>query len=432
MTKHAPSAAPSKESAPPPSALSLNALFMDFRLLLILFIASRLLLAMVYQPLVTQGVERGMTAGGDFQTYYQIAALSKDYGLPLRDWWSEFPPLWSYLSVAIYQVQGASYPGFALALAVIFVAADVGNLFLLRRIATRLYRADTAMALAWIYALLVVPLVFVFWTFEVLVAFALLLGLWWLLEDRPVRSALAIALGTLVKFTSAILLGAVWRYKNRQSALRFTLVLMGLVALVILPFLLQNATMTLPSLTAQFSKASYQTVWALLDGNYRTGNFGPLTDRLDPALAAVTLGNPAVVPGWLRLGAAGLLGLFVFWRTRRLDDKGLVAFVAFTLLIFFLQAQGWSPQWLAQIIPLILLCFPSRNGVLIVVVLSLLTFAEYPVLFIRTGDTGGEITGALQLPFAVLVIARTITLISVAVALYGILRQPRDRSGQVI
>jgi len=38
--------------------------------------------------------------------------------------------------------------------------------------------------------------------------------------------------------------------------------------------------MTMPSLTAQFNKASYESIWALIDGNYRTGNFGPLTDRL--------------------------------------------------------------------------------------------------------------------------------------------------------
>ena len=73
----------------------------------------------------------------------------------------------------------------------------------------------------------------------------------------------------------------------------------------------------------------------------------------------------------------------------------MVAFVAITLLIFFIQAQGWSPQWLAQIAPLMLLCFPTRDGVTAVVLLALVTFAEYPFLFIRTGDTGGVITGAL-------------------------------------
>jgi hypothetical protein len=93
------------------------------------------------------------------------------------------------------------------------------------------------------------------------------------------------------------------------------------------------------------------------------------------------------------------------------------------VFIFFLQAQGWSPQWLAQILPLILLCFPTKNGVLLSVVLSLIVFAEYPLLFIRTGDTGGEITGPFVAPFAGLILARTIILIGLCVALYNKLRQ---------
>ncbi|MCA9907034.1 MAG: hypothetical protein KC519_00170, partial [Anaerolineae bacterium] len=156
---------------------------------------------------------------------------------------------------------------------------------------------------------------------------------------------------------------------------------------------------------------------------YRTGNFGPIQDRFDPAKASELLGNPAVIPGWLRLAVAAGIGVLIYARTRRYDARGLVAFVTITLLIFFLQAQGWSTQWQAQIIPLLLLALPTRNTVLGLVLLSLAAFAEYPFLFIRTGETGGEITGALQMPFAILVVARTLILISFCVALYQKLRQ---------
>jgi hypothetical protein len=412
------------------SSLSLPGLLGDFRLLLILFVAFRIMLLMVYQPLLLQDVERGITTGGDFQTYFQIASLSKTVGLPLRDWWSEFPPLWSYLSVVVYQLQGAnaSYGGFAMLLSIIFLAADTGNLILIRKIAAHLYKPETGSALAWVYALLLAPLVFTFWTFEALVVFTLLLGVWWLLKRQDMRSALAITVGTLIKFTPALALGAVWRMRDIRRAVRYTLVWIGLVFLVYIPFFAQNAAMTLPSLTAQFSKASYESIWALIDGNYRTGNFGPLTERLDPANASNMQGNPPRIPGWMRLGIAGAVGLFVFARTRRFDDKGLVAFVGITLLIFFLQAQGWSPQWVTQIIPFVLLCFPTRNGVIIVILLSLATFAEYPFLFIRTGDTGGEITGALVMPYTILILARTGILVGLSVAFFGILRQVREQA----
>ena len=410
--------------------LQLNALLADFRLLLILFVSFRLLLLLIYQPFILQGVERGIAAGGDFQTYFQIASLSDKVGLPLRDWWSEFPPLWSYFSVLIYKLQ-PNYTGFSMLLGFAFLVFDVGNLVLLRKIATQLYSEDTAQALAWIYAVLLAPLVFVFWTFEVVVAFFVLLSLWWLLKERDKLAGVGIALGVLVKFTPVVLLGAVWRYRPVRKAIVPTVISVGVIVVVYAIFFVQNAAMTMPSLTAQFSKASYQTVWALIDGNYKTGNFGPLEDRLDPAKASITLGNPAKIPGWLRLGAALAVGVFVFLRTRRFDAKGLVAFVGISLLIFFLQAQGWSPQWLVQIIPFILLCFPSRDGVLIVVLLSLVTFTEYPFLFIRTGDTGGAITGALLTPFAALVLARTAMLVGICVAMYRILRQSRDRQGLV-
>ncbi|HEX2907481.1 MAG TPA: hypothetical protein VHO69_11505 [Phototrophicaceae bacterium] len=395
----------------------------DFRLLVILFIAFRVMLLLAFQPLALEGGERGLTTGGDYLTYFNIASLADSVGAPFQAWWSEFPPGWTFLSVLVYQLTGGSYASYALILGVIMLTFDTGNLVLLRKIGTHLYGANTGMALAWIYAGLLAPLVFTFWTFEPLVAFWLLLGLWWLLKKQETRSAIAAAVGALTKFTPVLLLGAVWRFREKRAAVRYTVVLIGLFVLVYLPLFATNAAMTLPSLTAQFNKASYQTVWALLDGNYRTGNFGPLTDRTDPAKVTVTQGNPAVVPGWLRLGGALVIGLLVFVRTRRFDDRGLVAFVTITLLVFFVQAQGWSPQWLAQIVPLVLLCFPTRDGVLIVMLLSAATFTEYPFLFLRTGETGGEITGVLVLPFTALVLARTVMLVGLGVALYRKLRQ---------
>jgi hypothetical protein len=158
-----------------------------------------------------------------------------------------------------------------------------------------------------------------------------------------------------------------------------------------------------------------------MDGNYSTGCLCSLNDRTHPERANIVQGNPARIAGWLRLGVATAAGVWVFARARRLDDRGLVAFVAITLLVFFLQAQGWSPQWLMQIIPLVLLCFPSTKGVLTIMLLSFLTFVEFPVLFIRTQ---GEITGGLMTPFVLVVLARTGVLLGLCVAYYRLLRQP--------
>jgi hypothetical protein len=409
--------------------LQLTALLGDFRLLLILFAAFRLLLLMIYQPLVIDGIERGVAAGGDFPYYHALASMTSTGLWPFRDWWHEFPPLASTLYVAVYRLSGGSYGAYAMLFGAIMLAFDVGNLALLRRIGTRLHGANTGMALAWIYAVMLAPAVFIWWNFEPMVVCFTLLGLWWLLRGDNLRSAVIVAIGTLTKFTPALLLGAVWRFRPQTSALRYTAIIVGLFALVYALLFAQNAAMTAPSLTAQFSKASYETVWALLDGNYSTGNFGTVASHLDPTQANVIQGNPSVVPGILRLALAGAVGLFVFASTRRFDERGLVAFVTITLLIFFLQSQGWSVQWLAQIIPLVLLCFPTRDSVIILVLLSLVAFAEYPLLFIRTGDMGGVISGPLVMPFVVLVLARTALLVGLCVGLYQQLRRERSPEG---
>lgn len=401
------------------------ALLADFRLLLLLFVFFRFLLALVYQPVLVGGVERGLTASGDFQYFFALASLTDDGLWPYRDWWHEFPPLTSHLMILAYRVAGAraAYSGFSLVFGGIMLAADIGSLVLLRAIGARLYDRGVGMALAWIYALMLAPVIFMWWNFESLVAFLLLFGVYGLVARRDSQSALVATIGGLVKFTPLLLLGAVWRFRPPREALRYSLIALGGFGLVYALFFAQSVEMTLPSLTAQFGKTSYQTVWALLDGNYTTGLFGTVDSHFDPVAAAASYGYPAVVPGWLRLAGAALVGLFIYVRTRRFDRRGLVAFVTVTLLIFFLQAQGWSPQWLVQIIPLVLLCFPTFNGVMVLLLLTIMSFVEYPLLFTASPDGAPQVYPEMRTVFAILVLARTGLLIGLCVALYRRLRQ---------
>ena len=123
---------------------------------------------------------------------------------------------------------------------------------------------------------------------------------------------------------------------------------------------------------------------------------------------------------------SAVLGLIVYARTLRRDGRAVLAFVAITVLIFFLQAQAWSPQWICLIIPLTLLVFPTRRGVLATVVLTLVVLAEYPLLWMRTADLDppGVMAGNLLLPWAALVLMRTGLLAGLAVACYQVLRAP--------
>ncbi len=398
-------------------------LLRDSRVVLYLFVSFRLMALLVYQPL--NGLGPGITAFGDYQHYYNLASLSEQGQVPYRDYWYEFPPIFPILSLAVYRVANArDFTAYTVLFGLLMIAFDTVNLLLLRAIAGRLYSPPVGAALSWVYAALAVPFVFTFWTFEPVVVCLLLLSVYWLLVGRDSRSAMAAALGALTKLFPLVILGAVWRFRPPREAIRYTLIAAGLTALGLIGMLAVAGPFGLPSLLAQFNKASYQSVWALLDHNYKTGNFGPLADHFDPAKAYALLGNPPVIPAVLRGLVFAALGLFLYARTRRDDDRGIVAFIAITVTVFFLWSQGWSPQWQMVLTPLILLNFPTRDGVLICLTLALISFAEYPLLFSRTAATDGAI-GPAQLPlFTALVLARTALLAGFAVALYRRLRMP--------
>lgn len=407
-------------------------LLADFRLLLYLFIGFRLTMAIVYQPYTfdlyeADGTptlaERGMTSFGDFRYFYRLAQLSDDGDWPYRDYWYEFPPVWPALFIGLYRLMSLrgdiDYASWAAALGLLLTAFDVGNLFLLRRLARRLHGDGMAAALPWLYAILAAPLIFPWWNFESLVLFLVLLALVWLLDGRGDRSAVVTALGVLTKYMPALALPAVWRFYDRRAAFRYTAISLGLATVTAGLLIAWGGEMAQASLLAQGSRASYQSIWALIDGNMETGHFAGLDKRYDPDAAYTPAGHDAVISWWLRLIPFAAVGLFIYTRRMRRDDQGVVAFFTMTVVLFFLWAQGWSPQWALTLTPLILLNFPDRNGVLLCLIIAFAGFVEYPALFMRTAETDGAISGALVMPFVLIILFRTALLIGIAAALYA-------------
>lgn len=427
-----------RDMTPPPTnptanSIAIHALLVDFRVLLLLYVSLRVLLMMAYPPVGSQNAE-GLLLGGDRFYHYQLARLSAGGDMPFRDWWSEFPPVWPWLSVAIFRGLGnAPYVIWAAVMSALMLLFDIGNLILIRSIGARIYGRPTGIAVAWCYALMALPLVQLFWNFESMVAFFLLLGLRALLTGRDTVASIAGAIGALVKFTPALLLGAALRYRR---PLKFSYMLLigvlifgGVYGLMLVDN--PNPQVTLTSLTAQFRKASYGSVWALIDGNLSGGDLAfPDDDAVllhyDLDAASELYGRPPLVPASIRIGLALAIGLVCFFSVRRNDMRGVTAFVLLTLLIFFLQAQGWSPHWLVQILPLTLLCFPTRAGVLTCLALSALSFLETPLLYTRIATPGSLVIdfGLLTL-YSFSIITRTAILIGLCVALYRVLRSDR-------
>jgi uncharacterized membrane protein len=379
----------------------------NLKLILSLFIGSRLMTLMAW-PAET------LTLYGDFRYYFDLAALSDARHLPFLDYWSEHAPLFPFLNLLTYRL-GSAFKNHVLLNALVLLAFEVGALILLHRLAVDIHGEKRAEQIGWAYTALYVPVFIWLGTFEIMTAFFVLLTLFALRRDRIWHAGLAIGLGALTKYLPLVLLATVWRQRGPRAALRAGLIATLVCAAVFGPLLALSPEFTLASLRSQAAKSSWQTIWALIDGNAaNTGNFGPIADRFDPAAASQPLHNPSRLPSWLTLIPFALLGLFAATRPRLRPKDDAILFTALTLTLLFLWSKGWSPQWQILLVPLLLLAFPLRRAVAFVLALGFINLLEWPVILSR------GLTGWLPLT----VVARTLVLALLAWELY---RQMRMR-----
>ena len=372
-----------------------------FLLILLLFISFRLMMAMAYPP-------EALTSYSDYPYFYALADLARQGYYPLLDYWYEYPPIFPYLSQAVYTVTGG-YRAYATLLAAVMLIFEAGNLVFLYLIANEIHDKETSLKIAWIYSCLLVPVFFLWNGLDSLSHFFMLLSLLWLLRNRHALSAMALGLGLMTKYLPGILLATVWRFIKVRKALAYTLIAAVVVTAILLPFAVASPSYTLASLRSQASKSSWQTVWALIDGNYTTGLFGPVADHLDPTRADLQLHNPSRIPWFITMLLFALIYLYLFSRPIDTGNKGaLLSFTGMTLCLFFLWSKGWSPQWQVMLIPLILLVFPNGHGVLYCLVLGFVNFLEWPVILSR---------GLTQL-LPLTVVTRTLVLGLMAVEFY--------------
>lgn len=380
----------------------------SFGLVIMLFVSARVMTLMNWPA-------ENLALYGDYRYYFDLGALSDAGFIPFIHYWSEYPPLFPFLNLAFYQLSGGVFNNYVLLTSLALLLFEVGSLIFLYRLATDMHGETQATYISWVYVALHVPVFIWLSTFEAMTLFFLLWALFALGRGRLWLSGLLIGLGAMTKLLPIVLLATVWRVRGWRAALLSGLAALLVMGVILGPLLALSPSYTLASLKAQPGKSSWQTVWALIDGNVdNTGNFGPIADHFDPAKATALLHNPPRLPGWLTLIPFALLGLFVFTRPRVRDRDDGVIFTALAFAIFFLWARGWSPQWQVFLIALLLLALPLRRAVLFILVLGFVNLLEWPVILSR---------GLFQfLPITVL--ARTFVLGLLAIELYQHLRQP--------
>jgi hypothetical protein len=357
----------------------------DLRTWISLFLTARLILLLA-TPL------EGLGGYGDIPNYIQLAGL----GRPFLDYWVEFPPLFPFLSAVMFRLANGQVHVYLYLFFILMTVFQAGNLYLFGKL-LELVRPNSEWKTPirlYFTILLVCP--YGWWYFDPLAVFCMLAGVYLFIRDKVHWGGVAVGIGVLLKFFPALVLPGIWKLRGAYRAGRATALAFGLVLLAYGWLYLRSPQLTAASLASQASKGSWETVWALLDANLQTGNFGPYTERYQASRAFLPVGNPARIPAWLTLIAFGLLGVWAWLRARLNTGADLVAFVGFTWCIFLLWSPGWSPQWLLYLLPLILLALPAKEGSLLAVVFTLVNLLEWPVMLSRGYNWGLWITVPLR------------------------------------
>jgi len=334
----------------------------------------------------------GLYGFGDIKHFYNLAKL----GWPYLDFWVEFPPVFLYISLLLYRLAGIREHTYGYLLVILLSLVQAVTIFVFIKLCELAHQEIEARWRIFMYTVMTVGLVYGWWYFDPLAVLFTLLGIYYILSGRDTLAGLAIAAGILVKFFPILIIPSVWLFTTRRRALKLTSIALGTALIVYLVLYILSPSYTIASLSSQFNKGSWETIWALIDGNFKTGNFGPLVERLNPIFANDLQGNPARLSPLFTLLLFLIVGAWIFFRTRLDGPIPLIAFIGLTWCIFLLWSPGWSPQWVLYLIPFILLTLDERDAVLMTIILILVNLLEWPVLLSRGYQWGLWLTVPLR------------------------------------
>jgi hypothetical protein len=238
-------------------------------------------------------------------------------------------------------------------------------------------------------------------------------------------SAVAMALGFLVKLTPIILLPVAIRWlgarlswdalrhewfqrKSPGNLLRpvlYTLTAAGVIVVAGYWLLGGHTALAFSSFRINSLRPPWQSVWAVVDGYWGYG-LVPLDMRNLQGLSR-TLWESRLPWNWISLG---FLALYLWLYTRRYDwsrARAAIAFTGVSAIWMFLYSKGWSPQFLVWILAFLALLMPNLRGIALALALSMVNVVESYIYLILLPGERWILVGT--------VILRTLLLLAVAV-----------------
>jgi hypothetical protein len=213
---------------------------------------------------------------GDFPIYFQVAELP---GYPYIQTWSEYPPLFAWLVEGIYQISGGNQFLFDFVFFLLLTICGAVSLWFFYEISKKVnLNENQQIIINLAYFSLSAFFAYTWWYFDFLPVMLMLWVIYLILHDKMKTSAVVLAAGILAKWFPILLLPATFRYKKWKQAFRITIISFGITFLIWGLFYITSPIMTKASLQSQPSRSSWQTIWALIDANYTTGEFIPLQE----------------------------------------------------------------------------------------------------------------------------------------------------------
>jgi hypothetical protein len=216
---------------------------------------------------------------GDLGNFFRLAQIP---GWPYIHFWSEYPPLFPFISKIIFLLAGGKESIYVYTLFLILTLADILNLYLFLRLCEKIWPGQKHWFRFGIFLAIMLALPYCWWYFEPLVVSTMLAALLWVLEGKHLRIGWMVGIGILTKLFPALLLPVVYKKLGWKRGFVSTSIALGLVLVIYGGLWLASPKFTQASIQSQGTRSSWETVWALIDGNYDTGKMGPLIERLDP------------------------------------------------------------------------------------------------------------------------------------------------------
>jgi hypothetical protein len=200
-----------------------------------------------------------------------------------------------------------------------------------------------------------------------------------LLADKVRAAGVLIGLGILTKIFPGALLLVVPAALGFRGARRLALAVGATLLGVLVPLGLIRFDLLWATAVSLMTRPAWETLPAVLSGNYLYGVVAPLTERFTAETARSAAGPYSSVALALQLVTALIAVAATLLRSRRgnvlpADLYGLVAMAVCALL---LGSKGFSPQYLVWLLPLVLLVWPNRIGMTYVLAFTVYGYLYY-------------------------------------------------------